>query len=220
MDDATMYDEAKARIVALVTDGTADIYAAVDACPGWTVKDLVAHLAGGLGDFVARRFDGVESGEWGERNVSERRDRSLADHLVEWEANRVAAAPLFDSPTSGVLLAEIISHEHDIRTALNRPGARDEEAVRAASVRPLQELDRRMREAGSPALRIVVDGSERVVGDGEPAGTLTVSAFELLRTIGGRRSPDQVQSVDWDGDPFPWLDTFSLFGGRTSDLVE
>lgn len=242
-----LYDAARLRIVELVRDAGAAAAAPVPACPGWTVGDVVAHLAGGLGDFLARRFDGVESGEWGERQVRDRHGRSVEENLAEWDTHRAAAGPLFDSPMAGVLVAEIVSHEHDIRAALNRPGAREDEAVRAALERPLEEIDRKMREAGLPTLRIVVDGpvsdarepsertahgeylaSERrsehsgtavILGDGQPARTLRVSAFELLRSVGGRRSQAQVRALDWDGDPE--VDVFALFGGlRAEDLDE
>ncbi len=218
MDNAATYDEARRRITELVADG--DLGAAVEACPGWTVHDVVAHLAVGLGDFVARRFDGVGSGEWGERHVRESRDRPLEDLLAEWEDNRATADEALGSPMGSVLVAEIVSHEHDIRTALDRPGAREDEGVRAAVQRPLAEIDKRIREAGTPALRIVTEDGERVLGEGEPAGTLRTSSFELMRTIGGRRSREQIRALDWDRDPDRWLETLFLFGGRDSDLAE
>jgi uncharacterized protein (TIGR03083 family) len=218
MDNAKLYDESRQHIVVLAREG--DQQAPVDATPGWTVHDVVGHLAGGLGDFVARRFDGVDTGEWGERHVRERRDRSLDDLVAEWEDNRRGADDALASPMGSVLVAEIIAHEHDIRAALNRPGTREGEAVRAAVQRPLAEIDKRIRESGGPALRIVTEDGERVLGDGAPEGTLRVSSFELMRAIGGRRSRDQVRALDWDGDPDRWLDTFFLFGGRDTDLHE
>jgi hypothetical protein len=38
---------------------------------------------------------------------------------------------------------------------------------------------------------------------------LTVSTFEALRALTGRRSPDQLRAYDWSGDPAPWLDGFT-----------
>nr|BFE46874.1 hypothetical protein GCM10017745_03010 [Saccharothrix mutabilis subsp. capreolus] len=121
MSNAVTYDAARRRIISLVTNG--DPAAAVQACPGWTVKDVVAHLAGGLGDFVNRRFEGHETGAWGEKQVEERRDRALGELLVEWERNFEISEGLFDSPVGAVLVAEIVQHEHDIRAALGRPGS-------------------------------------------------------------------------------------------------
>ncbi|MGH3950972.1 MAG: maleylpyruvate isomerase family mycothiol-dependent enzyme [Pseudonocardiaceae bacterium] len=218
MSNAELYDAARRRIGELVADG--DVDAPVTACPGWTVKDVVAHLAGGLGDFLAQRFDGVESGEWGERQVRQRREQSVRESLDEWDSNRRNAGDLFDSPMGPVLITEVISHEHDIRAAFNRPGERDNTAVRAALTRPLQELDKRLRAEGLPALRIELEHGPRILGEGDSAGALRVSAFELLRAISGRRSDGQIRALDWDGDPEPWLGVLSLFGGSRQALAE
>jgi uncharacterized protein (TIGR03083 family) len=218
MSNAVTYDAARRRIISLATGGDPDT--PVDACPGWTVRDVVAHLACGLGDFTEQRFEGVEDGSWGERHVHDRRGRSMGELLVEWERNFQVAEGLFDSPMGAVLIAEIVSHEHDIRTALGQPGERDNVAVRAALTRPLQELDRRLRARHLPALRITLEHGDRVVGEGEPAGGLRTSSFELLRVLGGRRNEDQVRALDWDADPGPWLPALSLFGSRESALVE
>ncbi|MER5265805.1 maleylpyruvate isomerase family mycothiol-dependent enzyme [Actinosynnema sp. NPDC002837] len=218
MSNAVTYDAARRRIISLVTGGDPD--APVGACPGWTVRDVVAHLAGGLGDFTERRFEGVDDGSWGERQVHDRRGRTLGELLVEWERNFQIAEGLFDSPMGAVLIAEIISHEHDIRTALGQPGERDNVAVRAALTRPLQDLDKRLRAKHLPALRITLEHGDRVVGEGEPAGALRTSSFELLRVLGGRRDDEQVRALDWDTDPGPWLAELSLFGRRDTALVE
>lgn len=218
-DHAAAYDASRQRIAGLVTAPGADVAAPVPACPGWTVGDVVAHLAGGIADFAARRFDGVDTGEWGERQVRDRRGRTVAANLAEWDENLAAAGPLLDSPMAGVLLAEVVSHEHDIRGALGEPGARDDPAIMLALQRPLAEIDKRLRETGTPALRIVTPDGEQVVGAGEPAGTLRISSFELLRAL-GRRSRDQRRRYDWDTDPTPWLDTLAFLGTRDTDLTE
>jgi hypothetical protein len=132
----------------------------------------------------------------------------------------VAADDLFDSPLGPVLITEVVSHEHDIRAALNRPGARDDTAVRAALTRPLQEIDKRIKEGGLPAVRIVLEHGPRILGEGEPVITLTVSSFELLRAVSGRRSRKQIRALDWNGDPGPWLGSLALFGEREDDLDE
>ncbi|MGH2734685.1 MAG: maleylpyruvate isomerase family mycothiol-dependent enzyme [Actinomycetota bacterium] len=218
MSDASLYDDAHERIVELVTKGDREV--AVPTCPGWTVGDLVAHLAGGLGDFVAGRFDGAGTDEWGERQVRERRDRSLAESLDEWKATRATATAVFESRMGPILVTEIVSHEHDIRTALGKRGERDGAGVRAALNGPLGEIDRRLQAAGLPALRVIADGEERILGEGEPAATLRTTSFELLRTISGRRSSDQARRLDWDGDPAPWLEALFVFGPARADVVE
>jgi uncharacterized protein (TIGR03083 family) len=215
MTNAPIYDATKQRIIELVSD--ADPQTPVAATPGWSVKDVVAHLAGGLRDFVDRRFDGVESGEWGERQVRDRKDNTLDDAFAEWDANRQLAAELFDTPMGSVLIAEVVAHEHDLRAALGVPGDRDSVAVRAALTKPLQQLDQRMRENGVPALRITLEHGDRVLGNGEPAGTLRTTSFELMRAIGGRRSVDQIKALDWDGDPDVWISSLALFGRHRAE---
>ncbi|MBW4719836.1 maleylpyruvate isomerase family mycothiol-dependent enzyme [Saccharothrix obliqua] len=218
MSNAVTYDAARRRIIGLVIAG--DPGAAVDACPGWTVKDVVAHLAGGLGDFANRNLDGVDTGEWGERQVRDRRSRTLGEVFAEWERNFQVAEGLFDSPAGAVLIAEVVEHEHDIRTALGRPGDRRGVSVRAALTRPLQEVDQRLRARQLPALRVVLEHGDRILGEGEPTATLRTSAFELLRVVGGRRSESQIRSLDWDADPTRWLAALQLFGTRDTALVE
>lgn len=218
MTNAPIYDAAKQRIAELVSG--ADPQTPVAATPGWSVKDVVAHLAGGLRDFVDRRFDGVESGEWGERQVRDRKDNTLEDALAEWDVNRERAAELFDTPMGSVLIAEVVAHEHDLRAALGVPGDRDSVAVRAALTKPLQQLDQRMRENDVPALRITLENGDRVLGHGEPAGTLRTTSFELMRAIGGRRSVDQIKALDWDGDPDVWISSLALFGRHRAEPFE
>ena len=218
MNHAQLYADAKGRIVELVE--SADIDTAVPACPGWTVKDLIAHLAGGLGDFMARRFEDAGSPEWGERQVRERRDRSLEDDLAEWDDNLAGAGSTLESPMGGVIVTEIVLHEHDIRGALGRPGERRSPAIEAALASPLGEIDRRIREKGLPALLVVSDEGERRLGESDPEATLRASSFELLRAISGRRSADRLVALDWSGDPTPYLEVLGLFGTARSDLDE
>ncbi|MFD2078627.1 TIGR03083 family protein [Actinopolymorpha cephalotaxi] len=206
-----LYDAAMARTAALLRD--ADPGTPVDACPGWTVEALAAHLAGALADFAAQRFDLASGDDFGERTVRERDGQSVADSLVEWERHRADAEPLLTSPMGTVLVTEVVSHEQDLRTALDKPGARTDPAVRVGLTRPLEQIDQRLRESGGPAVRLVIDDEEpRTIGAGEPVATLRVAAYDLLRTVGGRRTRDQVRALSWDGDPEPALDSLPLFG--------
>ncbi|HZC26203.1 MAG TPA: maleylpyruvate isomerase family mycothiol-dependent enzyme [Actinopolymorphaceae bacterium] len=220
MTTSETYDASKERIVELLR--TAEPSTPVAACPGWTVRDLTAHLAGGLADFVASRFAVDEGDDFGERTVRERRGQTIDEALAEWDKNRATADEALAGPMGGVLVAEIMSHEQDLRQALDRPGARDDPGLRTALARPLQELDRKLNEGGGgAAVRLVIDGAEQVVGTGEPVATLTVSSYDLLRVVGGRRTRDQVLALDWSGEPDRALPALTLFGGfRETPLNE
>jgi uncharacterized protein (TIGR03083 family) len=220
MPNAEHYDASRARIGALVSDSSVTA-TPVAACPGWTIADLVAHLAGGLGDFVAGRFAVDEGDDIGERRVRERRGQSVDDSLAEWDSHRATADDILAGPMGGVLVAEVISHEQDIRQALDITRVPDDAAIRAALARPLQHVERTAREANRPAVRLVIDGEPRVIGVGDPGATLTVSEFDLLRVVAGRRSRAQTAGLGWSGDPEPYLDCLTMFGGfRDTPLEE
>jgi len=50
------------RVRGLLDEGHADV--AIPACPAWTVRDLIAHLAGLCEDWVVHRLDDYASEAW------------------------------------------------------------------------------------------------------------------------------------------------------------
>jgi len=126
---------------------------------------------------------------------------------------------LFESNLGPVAVADALAHEQDIRTAIDRPGARDDPNIVPAVEMGLAFVDKKAEAAGTPALRVKTDEIDRTIGRGEPVTTLHTSTFELFRTLHGRRTIDQVRTMDWDGDPEPWMSVFFLFG-PTKHVVE
>ncbi len=57
----------------------------VPSCPDWTVRNLVAHLAGVCRDLVERNFPGPDVQAWVDRQVAERSTRSVASLLDEFD---------------------------------------------------------------------------------------------------------------------------------------
>jgi hypothetical protein len=51
-----------------------------------------------------------------------------------------------------------------------------------------------------PAFRAIIDGVEHNIGDGEPALTLTASAFDTLRLLGSRRTLAEMNAANFVGD--------------------
>jgi uncharacterized protein (TIGR03083 family) len=200
----------------------------VVACPGWTVKDAFAHLTGVSADICDGRLDGAGSPEWTARQVAERAPRSLAEVCAEWgrrgsEFDGWLAAT--DPQRTTFAAFDVWSHEQDIRAAVGLAGQRHDPQVGYLADLALAAFDRRFTEAGVPALRVVSegdDGFDRVIGqcEGEPAATLRMTAYELLRTLFGRRSLAQIESADWDGDCAPYLEHLHLFAPPVADLVD
>ena len=218
MDNRAIYESARHRIAELATNG--DDAAPVPTCPGWTVKDLVAHLSGSLSAYTAGDLEGATSPSWGDKQVEERRGLSLEDCLAEWEKNARDAGGLFDSQLGLVAVADVLSHEQDIRTALDRPGHRDGEGILASVELALGFIDQKLRASDLPALRIETEDIDKTIGDGEPAGTLRTPTYELWRSLHGRRSRAQVGALYWSVDPEHWLEVMFLFGPAETDIHE
>jgi hypothetical protein len=112
-------------------------------------------------------------------------------------------------------LIDVTSHEHDIRAAVGRPGARDSEAVWHTG----QELLRWLRPP--VPLQVAVEDAEFNLGPGgEALLGLTTTRFEALRWRMGRRSQAQLAVLDWSGDPAPVIDHLAIFGPAERDILE
>ncbi|KWX67135.1 hypothetical protein ASJ79_22765 [Mycobacterium sp. NAZ190054] len=213
---AGVYQDTRERITELLTaTGPAAWGSPVDACPGWTVRDVVSHMTAVAQDWAdgslagvptdaqtaehVRRFDAIDEtallGTWSD----------MADRLARRARDDGLEPPLGD----------IACHEHDIRTALGRPGAREEESVRWTADQVLSMLS-------TPApLRVVVEDAQYRSGpaDGNEL-VLRTTRFEALRWRLGRRSRSQLAAMDWSADPAPVLAHLCLFGPASSDVVE
>jgi uncharacterized protein (TIGR03083 family) len=218
MDNQAIYESARKRVAELARNGEPDT--PVPTCPGWTVKDVVAHLSGSLDAYITGAVEGASSPTWGEKQVEDRRDLSLEDCLAEWEERAQEAGELFESTLGAVAVADVLAREQDIRTALDRPGHRDGEGIVASVELALGFVEQKIRASELPPLRVETEDVDKRVGDGEPEGTLRTSTFELWRTLHGRRSPAQVRALDWDVDPEPWIGVMFLFGPAETDVHE
>ena len=225
-DAVSLYAASRARIVELTRDLSQEAARLpVLSCPRWTVHELLSHLAGVAQDFASGNMEGAPGEAWTEAQIGPRRDRPTTQVVEEW----AAAAPEFDAALAElprglatIAVADVVSHEHDLRHALERPGARDDEAVTVALQFMGRGLGRRIDEAGLPPLRLRTDeGDELVAGTGDAAATVTAPRFELFRGIAGRRSKQQIAGYRWDGALEPYEKVWPTFGVYAErDIVE
>ncbi|HYI45907.1 MAG TPA: maleylpyruvate isomerase family mycothiol-dependent enzyme [Actinomycetota bacterium] len=215
MDKASAYARVKERVVALVSEGNADTK--VPTCPGWTVKDLIAHQADFL-EVASTDPKGFDQ-DWGERGVQKRRGASLQDCLDEWDRRVKEDTDVFESQLAPVAVSDVLAHEQDIRSALAEPGGTDDENIVPSVEMALMFLTKKVESLSLPTLRVVSDEIDHTVGEGEPQATLRASTFELFRTLHGRRAPDQVRELQWEGEPGRWPDEIFIFG-PTKKVVE
>jgi uncharacterized protein (TIGR03083 family) len=224
-DYAGAYREVRARVVALVEHATdAELAAVAPATPEWRARDVLAHLVGVTSDILTGTIDGITTDAWTDAQVAPRRDRPVAELVAEWEDNSRQVEPMIPSfgVTAGQFVFDAVTHEHDIRGALGRPGARDSSAI-AIAFAWSGDVIRDMRDgAGVGALRIEADGDTLVCGNAEATASCRTSRFEVVRAVTGRRSADQIRDWAWDGDGEPRLDLFvmPIFTPRAEALVE
>lgn len=193
----------------------------VPATPDWRVLDMLAHVVGVTADFVVGRLEGAGSDPWTAVQVEARRGRTVEELLDEWEE----IAPAFD----GALLAadpvhaaqavfDAATHEHDLRGALDRPGARDSDGVDVGWAWATAIVAQLRDGYGTGAIRLTTEEGAAVFGSGEPTAAVSADRFELWRAMTGRRSHDQVRAWAWDGEPA--VEAVCLLPARETPLVE
>jgi uncharacterized protein (TIGR03083 family) len=217
MDQQAAYKRAYERVVGLVDEGDAEV--PVPTCPGWTVKDVVAHLSSMFTRYQSGGPKGFGPG-WAEEELEKRAGKSLEECVAELGEHVENPGDIFTSNLGPVAVSDVMAHEQDIRTALGKPGATDDPAMVPSAEMALAWLDKKKEENDElPVMRVVTDDIDHTVGKGEPQATLRTSTFHLFRTLHGRRTPGQVKDMHWEGNPGPWLSHIFIFG-PTEEVVE
>jgi uncharacterized protein (TIGR03083 family) len=210
------YQETRERITALLPTVDDGLWSApVCACPNWSVRDVVAHVTAVAEDWVDGRLAGPPTDEQTAAQIARFRDHDVTEILVAWTDAAAQLARLAESEGLKPPLGDVTSHEHDIRGAIGRPGARDSAAVWHASDQLLANL-----RTPVPLLVTVEDDTYRCGPAGEIEIGLRTTRFEALRWRTGRRSHAQLAAMDWSGDPRVVLDHLYLFGPATVGIIE
>jgi uncharacterized protein (TIGR03083 family) len=197
----------------------------VRATPAWTVHDVLAHVVAITADLNAQRFDGAADGDgdaWTAAQVAARRDASIDDLAAEWDRE----APLFETGLrlfgysfGAHYLGDLLQHVGDIRTTLGIDPTRDDETIAVALDFYLESFEETLNEAALGAVE-VHSGDERwTLGTGAVVATVTAPRYELFRALGGRRTLDQIRSLDWTGDAEPIIGLVSRYP-PPSELLE
>lgn len=212
-----LYRQSQGRILSLVNNSNAEM--AVHACPGWTVRDTVAHLLGTLTDVIAGKIDESVSDDWAAGHIERTRGRSVSDLAADWHVKANTTPGIFER-YGAVLVAELVTHEFDIKQAIGNTQGRDLQVVRTVALFYLSALDQAWREDGVPPLRILTEDNALDIGGDDPAVSVEIGWWEIGRVTSGRRSLEQVQALTWSDDPAPWLDHLFVYGPRETALEE
>ncbi|MEV5435031.1 maleylpyruvate isomerase family mycothiol-dependent enzyme [Streptomyces sp. NPDC052682] len=183
--------ERDALIPLLRARGDEDFTRPAAGCPGWTVRDVLAHCSAALTRVVESRFEkGVFSPESNDRDIAERAGWSNAEVVDELERGMTEAGPVIakaGGPLDGIALGEWV-HAGDVREALGEPGAYAGEALPYA----LTLLAQVTREKGHLPLHADLDDwdeplrlGDHLAGDRPPARYIG-DAATLVRLYAGR----------------------------------
>ncbi|CAB4662402.1 unannotated protein [freshwater metagenome] len=191
------YVELRERMIALLRglpEDAAQII--VPHCPEWTVQETVSHMMGVPEAIMLGDMEGVAGEEWTQRQVERHRGDSLKDLADAWEAQGpqfLQILPNIPQPTLSQFVFDVTSHEHDVRHAVGQPGARDSVAVTV----------------GLGFIKTVIDSRDGI--DIAEVNESSVSTFDLFRSLGGRRSREQIAAIGLDVeyvekaiDPLPY----------------
>jgi hypothetical protein len=134
--------------------------------------------------------------------ATDRRPDSLADLLVRWEkaAGSICDQVESDPALATTLITYAVMAEHDLRTAIDSPGARSDTAVKIALDELSGRFSDRAERAQLPALRVTVEQWGTIIGDGSAVSCVVADRFEFVRAMSGRRSGAEIRQWNWGVD--------------------
>jgi uncharacterized protein (TIGR03083 family) len=180
----------------------------VPSCPGWTVRDVLAHLVGLCDDWVSQRLDGYASASWTADQVARYEGYNIPDLLRRWTLLAAEFARLDDHPAIGPparwAFGDAIIHEADLRGALGA-GRAPHEAVLLSLEGTITRWRDVLNNIRPPTTLVLqpVDAPEWTLGPASDGPPIVVSptAYELFRALAGRRTEEQVRAWSWSSNP-------------------
>ena len=130
------YQQLRERVIELLAiTRDEDANKTVPACPKWTVQNLVCHIIGVPEDILEGRMKGVTTDPWTQAQVDRHDSDSIArlrEILIDQKSKFDVVLPNIPSPVNSQFVMDAVTHEHDLREALGKPGAQDSLAVKVA----------------------------------------------------------------------------------------
>ncbi len=191
----------------------------IPSCPGWSAKDVVAHVAGLVADLLAGVQPPLGTDEMTARQVSERIDMTHLEVCDEWQQNGPGIAAFMAERELYALglTADLAVHVHDLAEVLESVTEPPTEAMLAACQRYVPLLQERVAERLDTALTVTLDGQDWAPAAGSTPLTLEATPTDFLRTVTGRRTRAQAEALGWSGDATAVLDGALLQYGPYRD---
>ena len=160
----------------------------VPCTPEWTIRQLAAHLVGVPEDVLAGRMEGVTTDAWTHAQVERYGQLTLTElaDLFESSAPKIdAIIHNFPQPIISQFVMDAVTHEQDMRSALGVPGGRDSKAIEVGVGFFLN-----LFETNDPPLFDALVNTR-------------ISQWDLLRSVTGRRTVEQMNALGLDGEAIP-----------------
>lgn len=178
----------------------------VPGCPGWSVRDTVAHLTQNCRTAEANLLDGS-------RRPAGLPGLGLPELLAEWERSAVRVEYGLSLSTQAragsVLVMDAFTHAIDIARALGEPFPADHPALPDAFDVVFDGFNGAVRRRCLPPLSMRTEQARWTAGEQKPTVYVTGTWIDLYRSLVGRRTAQQIRSLAWSGDPEPWLPAFA-----------
>jgi len=200
------YRQVRSNVLELLDEMPPDADPVVPACPGWTVRELVAHLVG-----VSATAIGRLSG-WPSVQPSSSSDMGVPELLETWEQLGAEADLLLADQggrSGNILVMDAFTHELDVRYAIGAELPSEHPAFPGAFEVLANGFAAAVSDHGLPALVLSTGSTQWTVGEGEPAAAVTAPRYDLYRSLAGRRSHQQITALDWERDSHRWLPAFT-----------
>ena len=175
-------------------------------CPGWTIRDVVAHLVGIVTDVNALNLDGAGSEAVNQRQVDERKDNTIPELFAEWEKEGSqfeagilqqtdefwdTAFPPFGTVGTALrrLVEDIYIHAQDIKVALGEEPSDGAGLIPTLEVVAAELPERAARLArGVGGVRFDIDGFKETVDVGDGAKVTVSGDAKALAFVGTGRT--------------------------------
>jgi hypothetical protein len=207
-DLAKIWEATRERIDLLLRDRPETVVdGAVTTVPGTTVRDVLAHLIDTASTATndPRRLTDVALAL--PEAVPARSAVTLTGLLAEWDKATTLVRRQLESNVelASATITAAVMCEHDLRTALDVPGARDDIAIKVALDELSGRLSDRIERAQLPPLRVTVEQWGTIVGAGRARSCVVADRFEFVRAMSGRRSAAEIRRWNWGVAPETYL---------------
>jgi uncharacterized protein (TIGR03083 family) len=224
LDPASLYEQERLRFIAMLRAvPTGRLSTPVAATPGWTIRDVVAHVVGITADLNAQRFGDGDPDSWTADQLAQRADHPLEKLVVEWDREAPSfesGLRLFGHQFGAHFLADLLQHGFDVAAALGQGRRRDDECVAVGLSFYLESFAESLDGAGAGAVEMIASAERHLVGTGDVVASVRASRHELFRALGGRRTIAEIAALDWSGNNEAIIGLFSRYPPPLQSLGE